>query len=64
MDDIDIQEGIARSEKLLTSRAREKKYIIKSAKIAEALDTSEFDTNEELLETINILAIYMQGNFF
>uniref|UniRef100_A0A914IBX8 FLYWCH-type domain-containing protein n=1 Tax=Globodera rostochiensis TaxID=31243 RepID=A0A914IBX8_GLORO len=58
---VDKQVDIGRAERLQKSTTRKPKYVIKELNVVRILDGANFDTDDGLMDAIDLLGLVMQG---
>ncbi|KAI1725681.1 hypothetical protein DdX_02356 [Ditylenchus destructor] len=61
LTDVDKQIDAARAERLKHSRGRRKRNVIKEQQVITVLNAANFDTDEGLIDAVNLLGLVMQG---
>ncbi|KAI1706703.1 hypothetical protein DdX_12914 [Ditylenchus destructor] len=61
LTDVDKQIDAARAERLPHSRGRRKRNVIKEQQVITVLNAANFDTDEGLIDAVNLLGLVMQG---
>ncbi|KAI1716195.1 hypothetical protein DdX_07229 [Ditylenchus destructor] len=59
--DVDKQVDTARAERLQHSRGRRKRNVIKEQQVITVLAAANFDTDDGLIDAVNLLGLVMQG---
>ncbi|KAI1728481.1 hypothetical protein DdX_00667 [Ditylenchus destructor] len=61
LNDVDKQVDTARAVRIQHSRGRPKLNVIKEQQVINVLNAANFDTDEGLIDAVNLLGLVMQG---